>query len=73
MSDEDLESLQGPVPGVRTAELSAHLRGLESRNVTYLGPDFPIFWESATEATITDVDGNRYIDLTSAFGVAAVG
>ncbi len=35
--------------------------------------DFPVFWESASGATIVDVDGNRYIDLTSAFGVANVG
>ncbi len=45
----------------------------ESRNVTYLADDFPVFWESASRATVTDVDGNRYIDLTAAFGVAAVG
>ena len=61
------------IPGQRTAELAKHLRAVESRNVTYLGDDFPVFWESATGALITDVDHNRYIDLTSAFGVAAVG
>jgi 4-aminobutyrate aminotransferase-like enzyme len=49
------------------------LRQFESRNVTFLAEDFPVFWESASGATVTDVDGNRYIDLTSAFGVANVG
>ncbi len=45
----------------------------ESPNVTYLGEEFPVFWESASGSTIVDVDGNRYIDLTSAFGVASIG
>jgi len=71
--NEDLEFAAGPIPGPRTGELSEHLRAVESRNVTYLGADFPVFWESAEGATITDVDQNRYIDLTSAFGVAGVG
>ncbi|MDQ2864723.1 MAG: aspartate aminotransferase family protein [Candidatus Eremiobacteraeota bacterium] len=69
----DFESIRGPVPGARTASLLDPLRLHESRNVTYVGDDFPVFWESARGATVTDVDGNRYLDLTSAFGVANVG
>ncbi len=61
------------IPGPRSRTLRARLAARESRNVTYLADDFPIFWESASRATVTDVDGNRYIDLTAAFGVAAVG
>lgn len=72
MSDE-LELLSGSIPGERTAALTPPLRARESRNVTYLTPEFPVFWESASRATIADVDGNRYIDLTAAFGVANVG
>lgn len=71
--NEDLEFIRGAVPGARTRELRSMLRTYESRNVTYLADDFPVFWETASEATITDVDGNRYIDLTAAFGVANVG
>jgi 4-aminobutyrate aminotransferase-like enzyme len=71
--NDDLEELRGPVPGPRTAELLPVLRERESRNVTFLSDTFPIFWESGSGATITDVDGNRYIDLTAAFGVANVG
>jgi 4-aminobutyrate aminotransferase-like enzyme len=71
--NEPLESIAGAVPGARTRELIAALRTYESRNVTYLAEDFPVFWESASGSTVTDVDGNRYIDLTSAFGVANVG
>lgn len=71
--DGELEFLVTEIPGPRTRELAAHLRAYESRNVTFLGDDFPVFWESASGASIVDVDGNRYIDLTAAFGVANTG
>ena len=69
----EFEAVRGAIPGPRTAALHAQLAEYESQNVTYLGEDFPVFWESASGSTVTDVDGNRYIDLTSAFGVASVG
>jgi 4-aminobutyrate aminotransferase-like enzyme len=40
--------------------------------VTCLAPP-PIFWERAAGANVWDVDGNRYVDLCAAFGVANVG
>ncbi len=61
------------IPGPRTAALRPHIERYESPNVTYLSADFPVFWERASGASITDVDGNEYIDLESAFGVAGVG
>ena len=70
---EPLEQIVTAVPGKRSRELAQSLSRHESRNVTYLADDFPIFWESARGATVTDVDGNRYIDCTAAFGVANVG
>jgi len=33
----------------------------------------PIVWVEAEGANVTDADGNRYVDLTSGFGVAFVG
>ncbi len=33
----------------------------------------PIVWEAAVGANVIDVDGNVYVDLTSGFGVAAIG
>ena len=72
MSDE-IERITGAVPGPRTRELARRLRARESRNVTYIGEDFPVFWERARGWTVDDVDGTRYIDLTSAFGVASIG
>ncbi len=73
MSLRDLERLVESVPGPRSKRLASLLRKYESRNVTYLSDDFPVFWESANGATVTDVDGNRYIDCTAAFGVANAG
>ena len=62
-----------PVPGPRSRELARCLRRVESPNVTYLAPDFPVFWEEAKGCLVTDVDGNRFLDVTAAFGVASVG
>jgi 4-aminobutyrate aminotransferase-like enzyme len=46
---------------------------VESRNVTFLSPDFPIFWKKARGSNVWDADGNRFVDLTAGFGVAASG
>ncbi|MBC5809842.1 MAG: aspartate aminotransferase family protein, partial [Candidatus Eremiobacteraeota bacterium] len=69
----ELERVAGPIPGPRSRALAATLANVETRGVTYLADDFPVFWASAQGATVTDVDGNRYLDLTSAFGVALTG
>jgi len=45
----------------------------ESHNVTYTASDWPVFWERADGTNVWDADGNRFIDLTSAFGVAGLG
>jgi 4-aminobutyrate aminotransferase-like enzyme len=71
--NEDLERILGDIPGPQTRALTAPLLAHESRGVTYVGEDFPVFWKSASGATVVDVDDNRYIDLTAAFGVANVG
>jgi len=53
--------------------LALRLRKVESRNITYVAPDFPIFWESARGARVFDIHGRSYLDLTAAFGVASLG
>jgi 4-aminobutyrate aminotransferase-like enzyme len=68
-----LPELLTPIPGLRSRELAAELRAHESRNVTYVSPRFPVFWERAHGANVWDVDGNRFLDLTSGFGVAGLG
>ena len=47
----------------------------ESRNVTHLAEDgaWPIVWERAKGVHVWDTDGNKYLDLTGAFAVAATG
>jgi 4-aminobutyrate aminotransferase-like enzyme len=61
------------IPGPRSAALAKRLREHEQRNLTFLADDFPVFWDSAYGSTVIDVDGNRYIDCTAAFGVANTG
>jgi 4-aminobutyrate aminotransferase-like enzyme len=69
---DQLPELRTRVPGPRSRELAARLASVESRNVTCLTPE-PIFWARARGANVWDVDGNRYVDLGAAFGVANVG
>jgi acetylornithine/succinyldiaminopimelate/putrescine aminotransferase len=77
MSDRrpELPQIRTSIPGPQSLALAAELHRFESRNVTFIDPDgrFPIFWESAADCMVTDVDGNTFLDLTAAFGVAAVG
>lgn len=70
---ELLPEIVTEIPGPRSRALAGDLRRVESPNVTYLAPDFPVFWDSAQGCLVTDVDGNRFLDVTSAFGVASVG
>ncbi len=72
MSD-DLDCMTGAVPGPASHRYRALLRQFESQNVTAFFDDFPVFWDCAEGATVTDVDGNRYLDFTAAFGVANAG
>lgn len=61
------------VPGPESKRLAADLRRHESRNVTYVSDHWPVFWERAEGVNVWDVDGNRFLDLTSAFAVAGLG
>lgn len=49
------------------------LSAVEAPQVMDFDSDFPIVIERATGARVVDVDGNRYLDLTSFFGAALVG
>lgn len=70
---ERIERVAGPVPGPRSRELIGKIERYEARGVTYVAGDYPIAWTAAHGALVTDADGNRYIDLTGAFSVAALG
>ena len=74
MSTEARSPLErSEIPGPRSRELGERLAAVESRNVTALEPEVPIFWERAEGASVWDVDGNHFVDLSAAFGVASVG
>ncbi|MEM6910897.1 MAG: aspartate aminotransferase family protein [Verrucomicrobiota bacterium] len=68
-----LPELRTSIPGPESLRLSERLRRVESRNVTFLSSDFPIFWERAEGVNVWDVDGNRFLDWSSAFAVAGLG
>ena len=53
--------------------MGARLHEVESRNVTYVSDSWPVFWTRALGANVVDADGNVFVDLTSAFGVALLG
>src|ERR1039458_8556053 len=59
---------------MKTQETIQLLRAYESRNVLFTDPDgsWPIVWERAKGVNVWDADGEKYLDLTAAFGVAAV-
>lgn len=61
------------VPGSGSKKLLAKLRRFECANITYADRDFPIFIRSARGTRVSDVDGNRYLDLTAFFAVAGLG
>jgi 4-aminobutyrate aminotransferase / (S)-3-amino-2-methylpropionate transaminase / 5-aminovalerate transaminase len=68
-----LPDVRVPPPGPESRRLAGELARYESPNVTYLAPDFPVFWAEAKGANVRDVDGNVYVDLTAAFAVAGPG
>lgn len=61
------------IPGPKSRALAQKLRRYESRNITYLSDGFPVFWQRASGVNVWDVDGNRFLDLSSGFGVASLG
>ena len=40
---------------------------------TAVAADFPVVWQTARGCAVRDLDGNTYVDATSAFGVALIG
>lgn len=79
LTDEELNGtelplLQTEIPGPRSRELAERLAARESPAASGLSAgDRPVFWDRTRGATIVDVDGNRYVDLTAGFCVAVAG
>jgi 4-aminobutyrate aminotransferase-like enzyme len=69
-----LPSILCPPPGPHSRRLARHSTRLEAPGINAVGPDgTTLVWQEAKGANVLDVDGNRYVDLTAGFGVAAVG
>ena len=68
-----LPDIRIPPPGPRSSYLTRELTARESRGMTLVTESFPVVWERAEGSNVWDADGNRYVDLTAAFGVAAAG
>ncbi|MCI0432329.1 MAG: aminotransferase class III-fold pyridoxal phosphate-dependent enzyme [Gemmatimonadetes bacterium] len=73
LAGDELPRIVGPVPGPRSRELTDRLARVESRNITRITDDTPIFWTNTAGANVADADGNLYIDLTAGFGVSTAG
>lgn len=68
-----LPQLITEIPGPRSLSLARELKKYESRNVTFTADDWPVFWKTAEGVNVWDEDGNCYLDMTAAFGVAGLG
>ncbi|OIO36870.1 MAG: hypothetical protein AUJ72_05620, partial [Candidatus Omnitrophica bacterium CG1_02_46_14] len=61
------------IPGPRSVKLTETLKRFECPQITFANENFPIFLKKAFGCNFIDADGNRYLDLTSAFSVANIG
>ncbi len=68
-----LPSIKVPPPGPASRAMAHRLGAVETRNVTFVSEDVPVFWEEARGANVRDPDGNVYLDVSGAFGVAIAG
>jgi len=70
-----LPEMRTAVPGPASAALARDLARYEAPGINTLGAsDQPaVVWRAARGANVLDVDGNRFLDLTSGFGAATIG
>ncbi len=61
-------------PGPASRRVSRAAARYEAPGINALGPQgTTLVWQEALGSNVVDVDGNRYLDLTAGFGVAAIG
>ena len=79
---DQLPRVQTPIPGAKGRDWVERLAASEcpalttrrKRRAEQTGASHdPIVWVEASGSNVIDADGNRYVDLTSGFGVAFVG
>lgn len=82
LSGTDLPHIKTAIPGPQSMAMIDDLADVEcpaitarrARRAAETGlPQDPIVWSRAHGANVEDVDGNIYVDLTSAFAVAGLG
>jgi len=73
MKGLELPKVKTPIPGKNSINLAQRLQDVECPNITYLSHDYPVFLEKSYLLNVWDVDGNRFVDLTSFFGVSLPG
>jgi 4-aminobutyrate aminotransferase-like enzyme len=62
-----------PYPGPRAARIIERMRAVEGAGPRTGADDPPLVVETATGSTLTDPDGNRFVDLAGSFAAATVG
>ncbi len=73
-SGNQLPEIRTPLPGPRARRAARRLDAAEAPGInTLVDGATAMLWEEALGSNVLDIDGNRYIDLTAGFGVAAVG
>src|SRR5437660_2190434 len=73
-SNESLPQLVTPLPGPRSQAASRALHAVEANGISAIEKGAtPVFWSRASGAVVEDIDGNRFLDCSSSFGVASVG
>ena len=63
------------LPGPQSCAFAGDLARFEAPGINTLGGagEPALVWRAACGANVLDVDGNRFVDLTSGFGAAAIG
>ncbi|HYJ33211.1 MAG TPA: aminotransferase class III-fold pyridoxal phosphate-dependent enzyme [Candidatus Binatia bacterium] len=69
---DELPEIRVPPPGPKSRASSRRLRRAEGAAIWGADPS-PIVWSRARGSVVEDLDGNRYVDLTSGFGAATLG
>ncbi len=62
-----------PYPGAHARRIIERMRAVEGAGPRTGGDDPPLVVEEASGSTLTDPDGNRFVDLAGSFAAATVG
>ena len=69
---DELPEIRTAVPGPKSLAAGKRMRRVEGSAIW--GADSqPVVWARAKGAVVLDLDGNRFLDLTSGFGAASLG